>query len=282
MAIVHVTNWNDLVDAVNNATEDTDIYIDNDIDLNTEGNYSQGVPTALVATKTIHVYGDSTTHTKIKNIYHRNNFVLFKGSDVSSVRKWLYFHYIDFENVIVEASGSTCAFMGYACGLEDCKVSMTATCLSSAATQSLFGAARSYCDRCGITISGSNGVRAPYILLAGDSNCMFDNIKLLGTFYDINLGDMRNCYIHGDFKQTHNSGSTFKLNLKACIVNATIDMAVLPTCTGSILALINTDNLTLPSGKTLADLSSLLTQCSEVDLRNADTLWSTYGFPIRG
>ena len=279
MADVHVTTYAELRNAVNNATEATNIYIDNDINVDDE--YPEGVSAIALsssATFSVNIYGQNH---KISNILMDSNIAVFSGRYASSTYYWLNIFDVNFENVQIEASGSTGKFLGDAASLKRCSVAITLSANSNAATENQFATSRVSISRCSLTISGANSIQNPTLTIGGDYYCDFNNIILLGRFRKVVLNGVRNSYIHGDFKQTYANSNYFTLKLIACEVNATIDMAVLPTCTGCSLAVINTDNLTLPSGKTLDNLSSLLTQCTTAEMESASTLWNDYGFPIR-
>lgn len=279
MADVHVTTYQGLMNAINSATEATNIYIDNDIDVNDE--YPEGVSAiSLSSNINVNVYGQSH---KVINILMDGNIAVFSGRYTSSTYYWLRFYNIDFENVQIEATGSTGKLFGDAVRVDSCTVSCTLSANSTSATDNQFATSRTLITKSALVIAGADSIVHPSLTIGGDYYCDFNNIKILGRYRRVVLNGVRNSVITGDFLQTYSTTSSgfFTLKLIACTLDAKISMATMPTCSGSSLALINTDELTLPSGKTLEDLSSLLTQCTEAELLSADTLWNEKGYPIR-
>jgi hypothetical protein len=281
-ADVHVTTWDELRSAVNNATEETNIYLDNDIDLNDE--HPEGVSAVALssdATFSVYVYGQEH---HIRNILMDGNIAVFKGRYVSSgdTYYWLAFFNVNFDNVQIQSTGTVGKFLGDAVQIRRCSISITLSANSNsiAVGNDQLATSRVYINRSAITITGANSIQNPCVTIGGEYYCDFNNIKLLGFFKRITLKLVRNSIITGDFKQTYTSGTPFELRLTACTINAKIDMAVLPSCTNTSITVINTDDLTLPSGKTLDNLSSFLTQVTTEELKRVPDL-SDEGFPIR-
>ena len=54
MAEVHVTDWDELYSAVSSATEDTTVYLDNDIDLN-DTVYETGVTQTIMRSAEVYI-----------------------------------------------------------------------------------------------------------------------------------------------------------------------------------------------------------------------------------
>lgn len=279
MADVHVTTYAELRNAVNNATEKTNIYLDNDIDLNDE--YPEGVSAVALpsnANFNVTVYGQGH---HIRNILMDSNIVVFAGRYYSSTYYWLTFRDTTFDNVQIQSTGSSGKFLGDAVEIRNCSGSVTLSSNSNACDD-VFATSRTYITRSAFVITGANSIRNPKLTIGGDYYCDFNNIKLLGNFEKVILNGLRNSYIHGDFKQTYKTTGSgyFTLKLISSIVNAKIEMGAMPTCTGTSLTCINVDELTFPSGKTVDNLSSLLTKCTSGELQSANALWSK-GFPIK-
>lgn len=282
MADVHVTTWDELRSAVNNATEETNIYLDNDIDLNDE--YPEGVSAvALPSNATFAVNVRGNEH-HIRNILMDGDIEVFKGryDSSSSTYYWLRFYNVNFDNAQIEATGTTGKFLGDAVRIQECSISITLSANSNSIMvgNDQFATSRVTIQRSAITITGANSIQHSNVTIGGNFYCDFNNIKLLGFFKRITLKLVRNSVITGDFKQTYTSGTPFELRLTACTINAKIDMAVLPSCTNTSITVINTDDLTLPSGKTLDNLSSFLTQVTTEELKSVSSLKGE-GFPIR-
>lgn len=284
MADVHVSDWDSLVNAVSSAAEETNVYLDDDIDLNIE--YPTGVPNKVEITTRADIYIYGGQHS-IKNLYHnRKNYIyVFKGNHVGNSSYYLYLCNINFENVVVDycSTNSPTLFEDYV-SINECSISCTLINNDSRTqyqTRTLFGSDRVKINRSSLTITGvGNSTAYPCLYFGGDS--WYNNIKLLGDFSKIDLNTLYYSYIHGNFNQKAEGSdvSLFRIGTVANVINATINMSRMITSAGSSLILINTDLLTYPSGCSINDLPENLIKANNSDMHSVSAL-QQLGFPIR-
>ena len=284
MADVHVTTYNELRNAVVNATEATNVYIDNDINVDSE--YPTGVSSIqLSSSKTFDVIIWGQNHA-LRGILCDTNVVLFRGYKNGDTKYWLRFRDISFENLQLNAIGTTSCIFGVMVELLRCKVSCTITsALTSASSSVQFATEDTSIQQSALLITAASNSPVASggqinLQIGGNYYCDFNNIELQGAFFKIILDGVRNSYIHGDFKCISSANDTFRfMSCTVCILNATIDMTVKMASTSSSTTcfFVNTDNITKNSGSTYP---TGFTLCTTSDLQSATTL-RQMGFPIR-
>lgn len=291
MADVHVTTWDELATAVY-AAEDTDIYLDNDIDLNDE--YPTGVPETLKrnGSQEIRIFGNNHS---IKNIYHcraaqyEANAYVFDGYARSYSTYPLFIQDVNFENVVIDyiasLSSSSVPCFANMVTFQHCTISITLqnNKIDSGDYQrnTMFGTDNTKLNQCAVTVRGiGNSTTYPSFVLGGQS--WFNNINITGDFSRVDLSNLYYSYVRGDFKQknTYSNASVFRIAGVANVINATMNMAKMIDSTGSSMTVINTDNLTYPSGQSATDLPATLIQATTSDMHSVSAL-QQLGFPIR-
>ena len=293
MAEVHVTDWDELYNAVSSATEDTTVYLDNDIDLNGTV-YETGVTQTIQRTDTVYITIEGNNHS-IKNIYHiradepyHNNQYVFSGYQQSYTEYTMNINNVNFENVTIDyiqsLGNSAPCFANY-CNFNNCAISCTLLnnyTSSGYETSSLFGTDDVRLNQCALTINGiGNATTNPCLFFGGQS--WFNNIYLSGNFSKLDMPNLYYSYVQGDFKQklVGNNTTNFRIAGVANAINATIDMARVINSSNSSMTVINTDNLTFPSGSSASDLPANLLQTNTAGMKSVTTL-RNLGFPIRG
>jgi len=294
MADVHVTDWDELYSAVSSATENTTVYLDNDIDLN-DTEYRTGVTQTIKnsGSRTITIEGNNHS---IKNIYHRRasepyhgNQYVFDGHSQGYSTYPLLIKNVDFENVTIDyiaSLGSNYPCFLNMCTLTGCNISGTLLNNYSAGTSnqasSLFGTNYTSLNQCSVNIKGiGNGTTYP--AFSFNSQSWFNNVKLTGDFSVVDMQNLYYSYVQGDFTQklVGSSIANFRIAGVANAINATIDMARVINSDNATMTVINTDNLTFPSGSSARDLPANLLQTDTAGMKSVTTL-RNLGFPIRG
>lgn len=293
MAEVHVTDWDELYNAVSSATENTTVYLDNDIDLNGTV-YETGVTQTIMRSAEVYITIEGNNHS-IKNIYHKranepyhSNQYVFSGYQQRYTEYTMNINNVNFENVTIDyiqsLGSSTPCFANY-CKFNNCTISCTL--LNNYAgggsyeASSLFGTDYVYLNQCALTVNGiGNGTTNPCLYFGGQS--WFNNIYLSGDFSKINMPNLYYSYVQGDFKQNlvGNSTVNFRIAGVANAINAAIDMARVINSDNSSMTVINTDNLTFPSGSSASDLPANLLHTDTAGMKSVTTL-RNLGFPIR-
>lgn len=271
MAVVRVTTWLDyesegvtyigLRNAINNATEATDIYLDANIDLNEES--PQGVEPIAVSSA---VDGNITVISggnKIKNL-KANGIRVFSG--YSSTKKLIIQNVIFEDAYIINDS----IFAKTYCDFQECSITidMVDSALADESKATFTG--------CGLTLTGYGNARIMNSQTSADpSPFTHCNIELNGTFSSV-IMNLQDSYLSGDFKKTGDSYLSFR-NSYLSVINATIESSTNLLATSAKFLLVNTDGLTLPEG---SSLPSTVIPCTTSQLESVSDLRSL-GAPIR-
>lgn len=269
MAVVRVTTWLDyesegvtyigLRNAINNATEATDIYLDANIDLNEE--LPQGVEPIAVSSAidgNVTIIGGGK---KIKNI-KANHISVFDG--YSSAKK-LIIQNVIFENAYITNNS---IFANNWCYLQECSITidMVDSALANESSATFTG--------CGLTLTGYGDARImDSKTSAGPSPFTNCNIELNGTFSSV-IMNLQDSYLSGDFKKTGDSSYLSFKDSYLSLINATIESSTNLLAASAKFLLVNTDNITIPS------LSENVITCTTSNLQSVSDLRSL-GAPIR-
>ena len=254
MADVTVTTWAGLVNALRNATEDSTIYLEADIDLNDVPEARTGI-TEQIKCANYKLILDGQDH-EIKNLYCSGlGKAVFTGYSSS---KHLAIRNIKFSNVRLEHLGNGYTYLlGYG-GMTD---SIISAMTSNKATLWYGGSVT--LNRCGIKVIGDNG--AEYGI--GDNQHRFCNIELDGHFSKV-TAHLYNSYLGGDFTMTGTSYTNFSFTSSYIgVVNADIYTATNSPyfyTTNAKSLLINKERLKDLNGNPLNITEGLLSPAKDV------------------
>lgn len=269
MATVNVSTWAELTAAITGATENTDINLTSDIDLNVEIEDTHEITTTTKGTNyNITIYGNNH---KISNIYSKSAIsAVFQGYSTS---KKLRFEDTTFENVYLSYTTSTSTAPTLAKNTDLYRCQFSAEIAMSAR---LFGS-DVYLSQCGGTATGSGEGNA--YVNSSQNTFEFSNIELYGKWRYVSIA-LKNSYLGGDFEQIGtgtNTGLIFGSSYLATI-NATIVSDKNPQADNAKLLLANSetwsksDSSTVTFPSTMIPLTTTQLQ-SRTELRNI-------GYPV--
>ena len=255
MADVTVTTWAGLVDALRNATEDSTIYLEADIDLNDVPEARTGI-TEQIKCANYKLILDGQNH-EIKNLYCSSlRNPVFTGY---SLGKPLTIRNIKFSNIRLDESrtGVTATTL-----LQNGNVTDSVISAMTSGNSRLWGSPVGL-SRCGITVIGDTGTS--YTI--GDNKHYFCNIVLKGYFASVAV-HLYNSYLGGDFTITGTGVNNLSFSssyigvVNADIYTATSSPYIYTNNAKSLL--INKDRLKDLTGEPINITEDLLSPAKDV------------------
>ena len=278
MAEVYVDSWFDyeengvtkigLASGITGVTsENTDIYITDDIDLKSETEHGK-VTTSVTKPSNSYIATVHGNGCKISNLWCDTNIRVIDGQNTNR----LIFDDVIFEDWLIE---NGCAFS--ALTINNSEISMTLVDRPFVYVSSV------KINNSGITVTGAGTGLASFDFGNNDYKADGCNIQLFGKFQEVTVC-LRNSYLGGEFQQIGTSSSQgFGFASSFCsMIDADIICDKAPVNPNSLtLLVVNSDKFVLPSGSSWADSTrNKYTVVPDSDINNPSVLKS-FGFPAR-